>query len=482
MDKLLMDSIRAVIAKFETEDRVVLNRSNKERQAAARSAARLFIILFVVFITGLFILFWRMRRGLKLREQYEQRIAYLASLTEKTHDAIFSTDTNLLVKSWNNGAREMYGYTAEEVLGRSVSSLLKIASPKNDLDKSKIDLDTLGHYKGEYEAIKKSGEPVFIHASVSVLRDEKNEPEGYVAVHRDITERKKSEQLLKIFNEKLSLQVEEKTVLTDKILERISDGFYSLDDQWNFTYMNKTAAMIMGCDPREIVGKNLWQEFPEAVNLSIYQGYLKAFEEQQYSQVEFYYPPFEKWFMVDIYPSHSGISTFFRDVTERKKAEEELKHSNERFEMISRTTNDAVWEWNLESGVMWANETHQQLYGLTLSDPVPPENVWQQRIHPEDRERLMGKQAEALAGNTNIFITEYRFNTEENGYRNVYDRCYIVRNAKGKAIRILGSMMDITELKKAEEKKSGRKIKTKRGAAPGFDREYAECGGAMVQQ
>ncbi len=448
----LMDSIRGIVLKFETEDRIVLNQSNTDRQAAARRAARLFIGLGFIFIAGLFIVFWRMWRALKQREQYEQKIAYLAGLIEKTHDAIFSTDSNLIIKSWNNGAREMYGYTTEEALGSPVKSLLKIIIPANEAGKSKSDLDRLGYYKGEYEAFKKSGERVFIQASISVLRNERNEAEGYVAVHRDISEKKKTEQLLKTYNEKLSLQVEEKTVLTDKILERISDGFYSLDDQWNFTYMNKTASMMMGCDPQEIVGKNLWKEFPAAVNLSIYQAYLKAFEEQQYYQVEFNYPPFEKWFMVDIYPSHSGLSTFFRDVTERKKAEEELRHSNERFEMISRTTNDAVWEWDLVTGVMWANETHQQLYGLTLNDPVPPEHVWQQRIHPEDRERLIGKQANALAGDTNVFITEYRFNTEKDGYRNVYDRCYIVRNGEGKAIRILGSIMDITELKKAEEK------------------------------
>jgi PAS domain S-box-containing protein len=450
-DKALMDGIRSIIYQYEAEDRIILNRSNIERQAAARSAARVFVGLALVFVVGLFIIFWRMRRGLQQRERYEQRIAYLAGLTEKTHDAIFSTDLQRVVKSWNQGAVAMYGYTPEEAIGSTVTSLLHIVSAKKDIQQAKADLDQLGYYKGEYEAIKKSGEPIYIYASISVLRNEKNEMEGYVAVHQDISERKKTEQFLKIFNEKLSLQVEEKTVLTDRILERISDGFYSLDENWNFTYMNKTAAIIMECDPQEIVGKNLWQEYPAAAELSIYQAYIRAFEDQQYTQVEFYYPPYVKWFMVDIYPSHSGISTFFRDITERKKAEEELKHSNERFEMISRTTNDAVWEWDLETGVMWANDTHQQLYGLNPDDPVPLEHVWQQRIHPDDRERLIRKQREAMAGNTNVFITEYRFNTVKDGYRHVYDRCYIVRNAAGKATRILGSMMDITDLKKTEE-------------------------------
>lgn len=103
-------------------------------------------------------------------------------------------------------------------------------------------------------AFKKSGEYVLVQASVSVLRNDKDDAEGYVAVHRDITEQKKAEELLKTYNETLKRQVEEKTTQTASILEKISEGFYSLDRQWNFTYMNRTAALIMECDPNTIVG------------------------------------------------------------------------------------------------------------------------------------------------------------------------------------------------------------------------------------
>jgi len=147
----------------------------------------------------------------------------------------------------------------------------------------------------------------------------------------------------------------------------------------------------------------------------------------------------------------NAIISNFRDVTERKKAERELKDSNFRFEMISRATNDALWEWDFETGKLWANETHQQLYGLTLPDPVPTVDLWKERIHPEDRDAIVALQNRDLASDINIFISEYRFLDGNKEYRNIYDRCYIIRNKGGKAVGMVGSIVDVTELKKAEQ-------------------------------
>lgn len=133
------------------------------------------------------------------------------------------------------------------------------------------------------------------------------------------------------------------------------------------------------------------------------------------------------------------------------QVEQELQKFYERFIRISSTTNDAVWEWNLEDNSLWANENHQLLYGLTVNDPVPGKQVWVERIHPEDRQRLLDMQDNALASDTNVFISEYRFRTGD-GYKYIFDRCYIERDKSGNPVLMTGSMMDITERKLAEEK------------------------------
>lgn len=139
-----------------------------------------------------------------------------------------------------------------------------------------------------------------------------------------------------------------------------------------------------------------------------------------------------------------------RQIIARKKAVEETIKSIQRFELIGKAANDAVWEWNLETSEFWSNEIHMNLYGLTKADPEPGDGEWKRRLHDEDRERMLQTIDNALASDVNSFDAEYRLYTENKGWRTIYGRNYIERNAEGKAIRMLGSMMDITERKKAE--------------------------------
>ena len=140
-----------------------------------------------------------------------------------------------------------------------------------------------------------------------------------------------------------------------------------------------------------------------------------------------------------------------KQVIARKKAETAIRHSNERFELIGLATNDALWEWNLETNKVWGNETHQNLYGLTLADPVPHFDEWKKRLHPEDRDRIIKTVEKMLASNCKSFVAEYRFLTETKDWIYVYGSTFIERNKEGKAIRLVGSMWNITERKKAEE-------------------------------
>ncbi|HNU13871.1 MAG TPA: PAS domain S-box protein [Chitinophagaceae bacterium] len=841
--KDIMDSIRQIVWAIETQDRRILEESNKSRQVAATTTAKLFIGAALGFIVIASLLFFRIKRELKQREVYESRIAYLAGLSEKANEAIVSIDASLNVISWNKGAELIYGYANEEVLGRNIAEITKSEALKDGDELILKEISLKGYAEFESKDCTKDGRNIYCLVSSTPLKDENGIITGFVSVIRDITQRKLAEKLLQEFNKELAEKVKEKTDDIKKsetklrqVLDSAASEFYVIDREYKiilisklaennlaeawgnkvstgdmvinaipkekvekiksnydrvfkgekieyeaqfsvqngsrwvyvsyvpvkgdydeitgayvatkditerkrvekelqeseeryrtlieqaidcivvtdqqgrflqvneagiklFNYskeeflklsladmfvigpddppirfeelrkgqgilsyrkvkkkdgtifdmeinskmlpngnfigiardisermnaqrilaesenrfraifntqfqmvclldattgvvleVNKTALDITGYNEEEMRGKlfwdiKLWQheedrqlriqrvkeaiqkassgEFvryeaamglpgreievvdfsikpiPDAdgnIKLLIIEGRLiteikKAESELRESETK-YRAFFENSLdgilltspdgsilsanpaactmfgmtedeiinagrngLVDLsdsrteqlveerrlkgkasgelafirkngskFPGEVSSAVFIdaygsertsmiiRDITDRKKAEEEIKKSNNRFEMISRTTNDAIWEWNIETGELWANETHQHLYGLLPGDPVPSEEVWRQKIHPEDRAVIVDRQEASLASGTNVFISEYRFLDARGEYIYLFDRCYIVRNKEGKPVRMTGSMMDITRRKEKERK------------------------------
>ena len=146
-----------------------------------------------------------------------------------------------------------------------------------------------------------------------------------VAVGRDATERKKAEEVRTRLAEEQAARAEAEAARQriNSILESITDAFFALDRQWRFTYVNREAERLLRKKREELLGKNVWEEFPEAVSLAFYPEYHKAMSEQLPVVFEALYPPYEIWVEVRAYPSEEGLLVYFHDITERKWAEQE---------------------------------------------------------------------------------------------------------------------------------------------------------------
>lgn len=105
------------------------------------------------------------------------------------------------------------------------------------------------------------------------------------------------------------------------ILESISDGFVALDKDWNYQYINQRAAELLGRTPTDLIGKNIWKEFPEGINQNFYHAYQRVMRTQQSETIEEFYPPWQRWFENRIHPAPEGLHIFFQDITTRKQAE-----------------------------------------------------------------------------------------------------------------------------------------------------------------
>jgi PAS domain S-box-containing protein len=128
----------------------------------------------------------------------------------------------------------------------------------------------------------------------------------------DITQSKRAEDELRKSGERIT-----------NILESITDAFVAVDRQWRFTYINERALTTLQRTREELLGKNMWEEFPEAVGLPAYREYHRAMTSGNSVHFEEFNPWLDIWVEINAYPSEGGLAIYFRDITERKRAEEE---------------------------------------------------------------------------------------------------------------------------------------------------------------
>ena len=135
---------------------------------------------------------------------------------------------------------------------------------------------------------------------------------------------------------------------------------------------------------------------------------------------------------------------------ERVRAEAALRESEERFRIVGRATNDAVWDWDLVTDALSWGEGFTELFGYQLAQIEPSIESWYAGVHPEDKDRVLSGIEGVIRGGGRRWSDEYRFRRADGSYASIFDRGYVIHDDAGKPVRMIGAMMDITERKRAE--------------------------------
>jgi PAS domain S-box-containing protein len=164
-------------------------------------------------------------------------------------------------------------------------------------------------------------------ASVNVAPMPGDEDRVVVAAE-DVTDLKETQRALARERDELEAELSE-------LFGRVTDAFFALDDDWEFTYLNERAKGLLDQSEADLLGKSVWEGFGETVGSPFQAEYERAMEHQEPVSFEEYYPALDAWFSVSAYPSESGLSVYFRDVTERKHRERQLEENERRYRTLA---------------------------------------------------------------------------------------------------------------------------------------------------
>jgi two-component system, NarL family, sensor histidine kinase UhpB len=230
------------------------------------------------------------------------------------------------------------------------------------------------------EKEKSSAELIIANKELAFQNNEKEKRAAELVIaNKELSfqnkEKEKRAAELVIANKELAFQNEEKEKRAGELeesekkyrdlVERVSDGFIALDLNWNFTYLNKKAEELFNKPPGYLLGKNIWTEFPEANGKAIDRAYHLALKTRRNLCLEEFSVMFNKWMETNFCPSATGISVYFKDITDKKIAEENL-HA-----MEQKILNQKVEEQKkISRAIIKAQEQERNRLGQELHDNI----------------------------------------------------------------------------------------------------------------
>jgi len=383
------------------------------------------------------------------KKQTEKAQALLASIVNSSDDAILSQDLSGTVTSWNKGAEKLFGYDYHEMVGKNFLQLIPPANVRVEpVLMAKIKSGELVS-NFHTEKRKKNGEIVPVSLTVSPIRDANGLIIGASKIARDITGWILAER-----------QKEFETSNLTALINNTNDLMWSVDKDLNLLTSNTSFDTVMLKATGKPVAKGsgiLSNRFSKDRTQRYKALYKIAMSGKTFTAVDHFETPIDFWAELSFNPIRQrnvviGAACFSRNITERKKAEDEISKSNERFELVANATNDAVWDWDLINNTFWRNKNYCSHFGFSESTVPADSHAWSGQIHPDDKKRVLSGLRSQLKRKNRFWTDEYWFLKADNTAAYVQDKGYILYTAKGKPYRMVGAMLDVTEQKKAELK------------------------------
>ncbi|HET7061333.1 MAG TPA: EAL domain-containing protein [Nitrosospira sp.] len=259
-------------------------------------------------------------------------------------------------------------------------------------------------------------------------------------------------------NKKLLLAIEEQQATTlelsnaklrtERILESITEAFYTLDREWRFTYVNKEAENLLRRKREDLLGRVVWEEFEEAAGTALDHEFHRALIENVSVTFEEFYIPLGKWLEVHAYPSEEGLAIYFRDITARKHFEQARQEADSRLRQqasLLDKARDAIIVHGIDRRIQFWNQGAERLYGWTSED------VAGKSIEMLYENLAAFNEATRLLLNSGEWRGEIQQRRKDGSVLLVEAHWSLVRNDDGRGQSVFAINTDITHRKAAEK-------------------------------
>jgi PAS domain S-box-containing protein len=234
-------------------------------------------------------------------------------------------------------------------------------------------------------------------------------------------------------------------------LDRMTDAFCGIDESWRLTYLNERAREMLERDAADLLGDSVWDRFPGLLDTVVEEELRTAMADGEPRAFEYRFDPIDADLAVNVYPSETGLSVYFRDVTDRKDRERELRELSERLQLAVEGADVGVWDWDLRTDEVRFDERWAAMLGYDRSEIAPELSEWEDRVHPDDLGEAWSALEAHFAGETEHYQCDHRMRSKAGDWRWIRDRGRVVeRNEAGEPVRAVGIHIDVTDEKERE--------------------------------